>query len=61
MENWFGKALAKLKWDIQKRREAHEDVSDLLRQLEHARVVVKKHHKKVIVTSSPHIIDKGLR
>ena len=56
-----GKALAKLKWDIQKRREAHEDVTDLLRQLEHARVVVKKHHKKVIVTSSPHIIDKGLR
>lgn len=55
------KALAKLKWDIQKRQEAHEDASDLLRQLEHAKGVVNKHHKRVIVTSSPHIIDEDLR
>ena len=53
-----GKALAQLKWDIQKRQEAHEDASDLLCQLEHAKGVVKKYHKKIIVTSSPHIIEK---
>ena len=52
-----GKALAKLKWEIQKKREAHEDVSDLLKELEHAKGVVKSYHKKVIVTSLPHIIE----
>ena len=52
-----GKALAKLKWDIQKKREAHEDVSGLLKEFEHAKSVVKSCHKKVIVTSPPHIIE----
>ena len=52
-----GKALAKLKWDIQKKREAHEDVSELLGELERAKGVVKNHYKKVIVTSQPHIVE----
>lgn len=52
-----GKALAKLKWDIQKKREAHEDVTDLLKELEHAKSVVKGYRKKVIVTSPSHIIE----
>lgn len=52
-----GKALAKLKWDIQKKREAHEDVPELLGELERAKGVVKNHYKKVIVTSQPHIVE----
>ena len=52
-----GKALAKLKWDIQKKKEAHEDVSDLLKELEHAKSVVKSYHKKVIITTLPHIME----
>lgn len=52
-----GKALAKLKWDIQKKREAHGDVSDLLRELERAKGVVKSYRKKVIVISMPHVVE----
>ena len=51
------KALAKLRWDIQKKKEAHEDVSDLLKELEHAKSVVKSYHKKVIITTLPHIME----
>lgn len=52
-----GKALAKLKWDIQKKRDAHEDVTDLLKEFERAKGVVKSCYKKVIVTSMPHIVE----
>lgn len=53
------KALAKLKWDIQKKRDAHEDMSDLLKELERAESAVKSYRKKVLITALPHIM--GIR
>ena len=50
------KALAKLRWDIKKRKSAGDDVSGLLEELEKAQQMLKSQRRSVTVFSRPNIV-----